>query len=178
MRRQLKPSKLRTRRRSTTRRRETDRRRHKRLHPPRSQPRSSRTANRCSEAKRHKRPLKTGACSTTQHRRTPPRRRLPRKLRWSLSRNSPTRQRALMPIDRRQERRERGSKTMTIETMAREFRYDGVRLPDPNPKLSVEEVRTAFSATYPEIATAAVTGPEAVGNKLVYHFAKAIGTKG
>jgi hypothetical protein len=44
---------------------------------------------------------------------------------------------------------------MTIETMAREFRYDGA-----------------------EIATAAVTGPEAVGNKLVYHFAKAIGTKG
>ena len=67
---------------------------------------------------------------------------------------------------------------MTIETMAREFRYDGVRLPDPNPKLSTEEVRTAFSATYPEIVTAALTGPEAVGNKLVYHFAKAIGTKG
>jgi PRTRC genetic system protein C len=67
---------------------------------------------------------------------------------------------------------------MTIEAMTREFRYDGVRLPDPNPKLSVEEVRTAFSATYPEIATAAVTGPEAVGNKLVFHFTKAIGTKG
>ena len=67
--------------------------------------------------------------------------------------------------------------TMTIETMAREFRYDGLRLPDPNAKLSVEEVRTAFSATYPEIATAAA-GPEAVGNKLVYHFTKAIGTKG
>jgi PRTRC genetic system protein C len=67
---------------------------------------------------------------------------------------------------------------MTIETMAREFRYDGLRLPDPNAKLSVDEVRTAFSATYPEIATAAVTGPEAVGNKLVYHFTKAIGTKG
>src|SRR4029077_11439182 len=68
--------------------------------------------------------------------------------------------------------------TMTIETMAREFRYDGLRLPDPNAKLNVDEVRTAFSATYPEIATAAVTGPEAVGNKLVYHFTKAIGTKG
>jgi PRTRC genetic system protein C len=52
---------------------------------------------------------------------------------------------------------------MTIETMTREFRYDSVRLPDPNPKLSIEEVRTAFSATYPEIATAAVTGPEAIG---------------
>ena len=69
-------------------------------------------------------------------------------------------------------------KSMTIETMAREFRYDSVRLPDPDVRLTVEEVRTAFSATYPEIATAVVTGPEAVGNKLVYHFAKAIGTKG
>jgi PRTRC genetic system protein C len=69
-------------------------------------------------------------------------------------------------------------RSMTIETMAREFRYDSVRLPDPDSRLSIEEVRTAFSATYPEIVTAVVTGPEAVGNKLVYHFAKAIGTKG
>ena len=67
---------------------------------------------------------------------------------------------------------------MTIETMEREFRYDNLRLPDPHAKLSIEEVRTAFSATYPEIATASVTGPEAIGNKLVYHFTKAIGTKG
>ncbi len=67
---------------------------------------------------------------------------------------------------------------MTIETMEREFRYDHVRLPDPNRKLSVDEVRAIFAATYPEIATASVTGPEAVGNKLVYCFAKAIGTKG
>ena len=67
---------------------------------------------------------------------------------------------------------------MTIETMAREFRYDSVRLPDPDARLTVEEVRTAFSATYPEIATAVVTGPEAVGNKLVYHFAKAIEIRG
>ncbi len=68
--------------------------------------------------------------------------------------------------------------TMTIETMAREFRYDGLRLPDPNAKLSVDEVRTAFSATYPEIATASGPITAAVGNKLVYHFTKAIGTKG
>ena len=67
---------------------------------------------------------------------------------------------------------------MTIETMDREFRYDNLRLPDPNRNFSVEEVRMAFSAIYPEIATASVTGPEAVGNKLVYRFTKAIGTKG
>lgn len=68
--------------------------------------------------------------------------------------------------------------TMTIETMAREFRYDGLRLPDINEKLSVDEVKIAYSATYPEITTAVVTGPEAIGDKLVYHFTKAIGTKG
>jgi len=67
---------------------------------------------------------------------------------------------------------------MTIETMDREFRYDNLRLPDPNRKLSLNEVRTAYSATYPEIATASVTGPEAIGNKLVYHFSKNVGTKG
>jgi PRTRC genetic system protein C len=67
---------------------------------------------------------------------------------------------------------------MTIETMAREFRYDGLRLPDINEKLSVDEVKIAYSATYPEITTAVVTGPEAIGDKLVYHFTKAIGTKG
>ena len=67
---------------------------------------------------------------------------------------------------------------MTIEIMEREFRYDNVRLPDPNKRLSIDDVRMAFSATYPEFATASVTGPEAVGNKLVYYFTKAIGTKG
>jgi PRTRC genetic system protein C len=78
--------------------------------------------------------------------------------------------------------RERGGgekMAMTIETMSREFRYGELRLGDPNPNLSIEEVRAAFSASYPEISTATVTGPEAIGNKLVYHFSKAsIGTKG
>jgi PRTRC genetic system protein C len=67
---------------------------------------------------------------------------------------------------------------MTVEKMTREFRYDGLRLPDPNERLSVDEVKVAYSATYPEITTAVVTGPEAIGGKLVYHFTKAIGTKG
>jgi PRTRC genetic system protein C len=67
---------------------------------------------------------------------------------------------------------------MTVENMAREFRYDGLRLPDISEKLSVDEVKMAYCATYPEITTAVVSGPEAVGDKLVYHFTKAIGTKG
>jgi len=54
----------------------------------------------------------------------------------------------------------------------------GVKLPDPNPSLSVEEIRGLYSQQYPEIATAAVTGPEQVGDKLVYRFSTAVGTKG
>jgi len=38
--------------------------------------------------------------------------------------------------------------------------------------------RTLYSHQYPDIATASITGPEAVGDKLVYRFTRAIGTKG
>ena len=47
-----------------------------------------------------------------------------------------------------------------------------------NPKLSVEEVRTLYAHQYPDIATATITGPEAVGDKLRYQFTRAIGSKG
>jgi len=66
---------------------------------------------------------------------------------------------------------------MTIENMPRVFRYSGLTLPDID-GLDVEGVRSLYAATYPEITTAAVTGPEAVDGKLVYTFTKAIGTKG
>ena len=66
---------------------------------------------------------------------------------------------------------------MTIENMPRIFRYSGLTLPDID-GLDVEGVRSLYAATYPEITTAALTGPEAVEGKLVYTFVKAIGTKG
>ena len=34
------------------------------------------------------------------------------------------------------------------------------------------------SAQYPDLATAAIIGPEAVGDKLAFRFERAIGTKG
>jgi PRTRC genetic system protein C len=67
---------------------------------------------------------------------------------------------------------------MTINKMARSFRYAGLTLPDPGPELDVESVRSLYAASYPEITTAALTGPEAVDGTLVFTFAKAIGTKG
>jgi PRTRC genetic system protein C len=82
------------------------------------------------------------------------------------------------------EERERGGPAdMQIRTMRRIFRYvegksGGITLPDPDPSLDVESVRTLFCTSFPEITTAALTGPEAVGDKLVYTFTKAVGVKG
>jgi PRTRC genetic system protein C len=68
---------------------------------------------------------------------------------------------------------------MKVDALERGFRYNGgLRLPDPNPNLTVEEAIDLYATTYPEITTAAVEGPEVVGNKLVYRLTRAIGTKG
>jgi PRTRC genetic system protein C len=67
---------------------------------------------------------------------------------------------------------------LKVETLTREFAYNGVKLPDPNPELSVEEVRDMYVATYPELATAAVEGPSPVGGKMQYTFTRAVGVKG
>ncbi|MGD0012685.1 MAG: PRTRC system protein C [Terriglobia bacterium] len=67
---------------------------------------------------------------------------------------------------------------MEIHPLSRVFEFNGVRLPDPDPKLTVEEIRSLYSHEYPDIATASITGPEAVGDKLRYQFTRAIGSKG
>lgn len=67
---------------------------------------------------------------------------------------------------------------MTIAPMRRVFEFGGIRFEDPNPAMSVEQVRGIFATQYPEITTAALTGPETVGDKCVYRFERAIGTKG
>lgn len=67
---------------------------------------------------------------------------------------------------------------MKVTTSVREFSYMGLKLPDINPSLSPEEVKSAYSIQYPELATAAINGPEAVGDKLKYDFVRAIGAKG
>jgi PRTRC genetic system protein C len=63
-------------------------------------------------------------------------------------------------------------------TFSRSFSYNGLKLPDPNPKMTAEEVKSLYSHQYPELATAAITGPEASGEQLQYSFVRAIGTKG
>ena len=67
---------------------------------------------------------------------------------------------------------------LRAERLVREFHYDGIRIPDPGPKLSVEQIRDLLTPQFPEIATASVFGPEAIGTALRYTFSRAIGTKG
>ena len=68
--------------------------------------------------------------------------------------------------------------TLKAEALTREFHYNGFRIPDPGPELTVEQVRDLLTPNYPEIATASVSGPESTGSAMRYTFSRAIGTKG
>lgn len=67
---------------------------------------------------------------------------------------------------------------MNIKIVEREFVYHGTSLADPNPKMSIEEVRSFYANQFPELTTAAIGGPETVGERLRYRFERAIGSKG
>jgi PRTRC genetic system protein C len=60
----------------------------------------------------------------------------------------------------------------------RKFTFNGVELPDPNPSLTLDQVRDVLAATHPEIATAAIEGPKVSGDSHSYTFVKSVGTKG
>jgi PRTRC genetic system protein C len=55
--------------------------------------------------------------------------------------------------------------TTTLKTSAlpREFVFNGSRIPDPDPRMSIDQVRDLLTPSYPEIATATMTGPEDTG---------------
>jgi PRTRC genetic system protein C len=67
---------------------------------------------------------------------------------------------------------------MEATAIIREFIYNGITMPDPNPAANVEAVRDILSATHGELATAAIDGPKQVGNKQTYTFVRSVGTKG
>jgi len=63
-------------------------------------------------------------------------------------------------------------------TLKRSFSFNGLKLPEPDERMSVEEVKSFHANQYPELTTAAISGPEIVGNSIQYTFSRAIGTKG
>ena len=66
----------------------------------------------------------------------------------------------------------------TATTTARAFVYDGREFPDPDPNLSVEEVRKQFAEFLPELANADTREEKRADGTVVYSFSKRIGTKG
>jgi PRTRC genetic system protein C len=67
---------------------------------------------------------------------------------------------------------------MEKTTLKRSFSFNGLKLPEPNDRMSVEEVKSFYANQYPELTTAAISGLEIVGNLIQYTFSRAIGTKG
>jgi PRTRC genetic system protein C len=61
--------------------------------------------------------------------------------------------------------------------MARVFVYDGREHPDPDPSLSVEEVKATFASFFPEVATAEVRTTQR-GEDEIHEFVRRVGTKG
>jgi len=68
--------------------------------------------------------------------------------------------------------------TLVVASLRREFVYNGTSIPDPDSKMTPEQVRDALASVYPEIATATLTGPEPKDNAVRYTFSRAIGSKG
>ena len=67
---------------------------------------------------------------------------------------------------------------MKSTPMKREFFFSGLKFPDPNGQMTLEDVRGVLSLQYPEIATAAISGPEPVGDTMRYTFERAIEIRG
>lgn len=67
---------------------------------------------------------------------------------------------------------------MQTEALARDFRYNGARLTDPSPAFTLAQVRDFYANTYPEIVNAEIEGPDVIGNRNVFTFRRAVGTKG
>ncbi len=61
--------------------------------------------------------------------------------------------------------------------MARVFVYDGREFPDPDPNMSVDEVRQSMTSFFPELANAE-TKQSKRGEDDIVEFQKRVGTKG
>ena len=61
--------------------------------------------------------------------------------------------------------------------MARIFVHDDREFPDPDPQMSVEQVKSTLADFYGEIANASVKETRR-GDDMVYEFQRRVGTKG
>jgi PRTRC genetic system protein C len=62
--------------------------------------------------------------------------------------------------------------------ITRNFRYNSITLPDPNPALGPEQIREFYATQYPELNNAVVEGPVTSNALATYTFIRAAGAKG
>lgn len=71
---------------------------------------------------------------------------------------------------------------LQVDTLKRKFTIQkngkDIDLVDPNPDMSPAEVIKFYSAEYPELTNATISGPKVEGSKAVYYFKTTVGTKG
>ena len=53
-----------------------------------------------------------------------------------------------------------------------------IKLPDPEPKWSVESVMNFYANTYPILTTAKISAPQIIDDTVQYKFESVMGTKG
>jgi PRTRC genetic system protein C len=70
------------------------------------------------------------------------------------------------------------SNPLAATPVVRVFSYNGRVLPDPDPELSPERVKTHYATIYPDLTNATVSGGGFEGGQQVYAFQRSIGTKG
>jgi PRTRC genetic system protein C len=68
--------------------------------------------------------------------------------------------------------------SITIKTLPRTFRFGSITLNDPDPVMSVDEVKLFYSHQYPEMATATVLAGRVVGEKIEHVIQASYGSKG
>jgi len=61
--------------------------------------------------------------------------------------------------------------------MARVFVYDGREFPDPDPSMSIDEVRQSMTSFFPELANAETKQSKRDEDDII-EFQKRVGTKG
>lgn len=70
------------------------------------------------------------------------------------------------------------SAALKLEKAVRAFRFNNMPLPDPDPKLTADQVKEFYANIYPELTNAEIEGPTQKGAEIIYEFRKAVGTKG
>ena len=66
---------------------------------------------------------------------------------------------------------------ISASPLVREFIYNGTKLPDPNPSLSLDQVRDIFAQSHPEITNAAIDTAQK-GGTITHTFVRSVGVKG